>query len=114
MKQVILERLAAVLAFGACICAECIPLMLALVGAAYLCMGLANCQAIVNFRKGGLLMYYKVCPNCGANLDPGERCDCEDKKEAPRCRKRREARNGNRRYTISASIVQAGKKGCQE
>lgn len=21
--------------------------------------------------------YYKTCPNCRANLDPGERCDCE-------------------------------------
>lgn len=20
---------------------------------------------------------YWTCPNCGANLDPGERCDCE-------------------------------------
>jgi hypothetical protein len=21
--------------------------------------------------------YYRTCPDCGANLDPGERCDCE-------------------------------------
>ena len=21
--------------------------------------------------------YYHTCPCCGANLDPGERCDCE-------------------------------------
>ena len=21
--------------------------------------------------------YYHTCPLCGANLDPGERCDCE-------------------------------------
>ena len=21
-------------------------------------------------------MYYHVCPYCGANLDPGESCDC--------------------------------------
>ena len=53
MKQVILERLAAVLAFGACICAECIPLMLAMVGAAGLCVGVANLQALGNFKKGG-------------------------------------------------------------
>lgn len=26
-------------------------------------------------------MYYRKCPSCGANLDPGERCDCE--KTAP-------------------------------
>jgi hypothetical protein len=23
-------------------------------------------------------MYYRTCPNCGANLDPEERCDCLD------------------------------------
>lgn len=23
------------------------------------------------------MTYYKVCPNCGANLDPGEKCDCD-------------------------------------
>ncbi len=22
------------------------------------------------------MSYYRVCPYCGANLDPGERCDC--------------------------------------
>ena len=26
---------------------------------------------------------YVTCPNCGANLDPGERCDCADKIKAP-------------------------------
>lgn len=25
------------------------------------------------------LMYKYQCPICGANLDPGEHCDCEDK-----------------------------------
>ena len=24
---------------------------------------------------------YRTCPRCGANLDPGERCDCQDEKE---------------------------------
>lgn len=27
--------------------------------------------------------YYKPCPLCGANLDCGERCDCQDKETAP-------------------------------
>ena len=27
-------------------------------------------------RKGGLTLAYKTCPECGANLDPGEVCDC--------------------------------------
>lgn len=22
------------------------------------------------------MRYYHTCPDCGANLDPGERCDC--------------------------------------
>lgn len=27
---------------------------------------------------------YKTCPQCGAHLDPGERCDCQDTaKDAP-------------------------------
>lgn len=25
------------------------------------------------------MAYYKTCENCGAALDPGERCDCLDK-----------------------------------
>ena len=29
------------------------------------------------------MAFYKCCPNCGAALDPGERCDCQDKKAAP-------------------------------
>lgn len=26
-------------------------------------------------------MYYRICSNCGANLDPGERCDCEEERQ---------------------------------
>ena len=25
-------------------------------------------------------MYYDICPNCGAHLDPGEPCDCREEK----------------------------------
>ena len=25
--------------------------------------------------------YYNTCPKCGSNLDPGEKCDCENEKE---------------------------------
>lgn len=24
------------------------------------------------------MSYYRECPYCGAHLDPGERCDCQD------------------------------------
>ena len=26
-------------------------------------------------------MYFKRCPLCGSNLDPGETCDCEKQEE---------------------------------
>lgn len=26
------------------------------------------------------MAYYKVCTKCGGNLDPEEKCDCEDEK----------------------------------
>lgn len=30
------------------------------------------------------MSYYRICPHCGAHLDPGEACDCRDKtKTAP-------------------------------
>lgn len=25
------------------------------------------------------MSYYRICPNCGAALDPGELCDCKEK-----------------------------------
>lgn len=28
--------------------------------------------------------YYNVCPHCGANLDPGEKCDCQNSKSLKR------------------------------
>lgn len=46
-------------------------------------------------------MYYTECPNCGATLDPGEKCDCKegDKSERKRnehseCGKGYEAQGG--------------------
>lgn len=29
------------------------------------------------------MAYYRPCPVCGAALDPGEHCDCLDKKRPP-------------------------------
>ena len=30
------------------------------------------------------MSYYRTCPHCGANLDPGERCNClEAQQKAP-------------------------------
>ena len=30
------------------------------------------------------MAYYNTCQNCGANLDPGEICDCENERERKR------------------------------
>ena len=29
------------------------------------------------------MSYFKTCPHCGANLDPGEVCDCREKEKPP-------------------------------
>jgi hypothetical protein len=31
------------------------------------------------------MAYYHICPDCGAALDPDERCDCQDRKPAAYC-----------------------------
>lgn len=27
--------------------------------------------------------YYNICPHCGSHLDPGERCDCQNRGQEP-------------------------------
>lgn len=27
------------------------------------------------------MAYFNTCPKCGCNLDPGEKCDCENEKQ---------------------------------
>lgn len=49
------------------------------------------------------MAYYRVCPYCGCNIDPGEICDCrtEQKKEAaPLARERPQAKTPA--YSLSA------------
>lgn len=33
------------------------------------------------------MAYYKTCSRCGCNLDPGERCDCEQRRQESLSRK---------------------------
>ena len=28
------------------------------------------------------MAYYNICRHCGGNLDPGEHCDCQERKES--------------------------------
>ena len=35
-----------------------------------------------NLKKRGVdKMFYDVCPECGASLDPGEKCDCIEERK---------------------------------
>lgn len=38
-------------------------------------------------------MNYRICPSCGAALDPGEHCDCRDikKSQAPKKKRKKKA-----------------------
>ncbi len=51
-------------------------------------VNLKECNTLLEIaQKGDILTeakrtYYHTCPHCGANLDPGERCDCQDNKPA--------------------------------
>lgn len=49
--------------------------------------------------------YYRVCPSCGAHLDPGEHCDCQEIKQG-RGRTHEPIRTGKDRL----QYVQAGAK----
>ena len=51
MRYINRERAALALTLLACMLAECIPLMLALVALSALVLFLPNCQAIVNFKR---------------------------------------------------------------
>lgn len=42
-------------------------------------------------------MYYKECPFCGANLDPGEVCDCQEERSKTFGKSIYRNRTGNRR-----------------
>ena len=38
-------------------------------------------KKINQILKGKITMYGYKCPNCGANLDPEEKCDCSNNQE---------------------------------
>lgn len=56
--------------------------------------------------------YYRECPFCGANLDPGEICDCRDAAENNRNRvKRPQARFDGLEVTNHRKTKEARSRG---
>lgn len=52
------------------------------------------------------MSYYRICPYCGAALDPGEKCDC-GQKNRPLCRAETD---GMKKLTANNIIAYADKK----
>lgn len=52
-------------------------------------------------------MQYRICPYCDAHLDPGERCDCQDKKieAAPLQRERPQAKTPTASLAVPSQEV---------
>jgi hypothetical protein len=44
----------------------------------------ADCGAVYHTERRFKLAQYKKCPDCGANNDPGEKCDCKDERNSRR------------------------------
>ena len=47
------------------------------------------------------MSYFRTCPLCGSNLDPGERCECEKEREVSKREQREEERKKNERVAIT-------------
>ena len=43
---------------------------------------------------------YNECPNCGAHLDHGERCDCKDRQRDPEPQSAGQLATGNQREPV--------------
>ena len=46
------------------------------------------------------MSYYKTCPHCGANIDAGERCNCEHEKTPAGT-----GVNSNKKNNVSVSSI---------
>lgn len=59
-------------------------------------------------------MYYRVCPVCGCNLDPGEKCDCNGTKKetAPLPRERSRDKVSETSLSIQMLTVKKGVCAC--
>lgn len=58
------------------------------------------------------MAYYRICPHCGARLDPGERCECEHEKSPSPAATSREAKtNHHIQYISFSERSQIGRQG---
>lgn len=53
-------------------------------------------------------MYYRECQLCGAYLDPGERCDCEQERKNQTERIMRMVRENNESHQMELVLNQGG------
>lgn len=49
------------------------------------------------------MSYYNVCPYCDANLDPGEKCDCQNSKKVEKAKA--DARTAARELLYSTACI---------
>lgn len=58
------------------------------------------------------MAYYRTCPLCGGNLDPGEPCDCQEERERENMRIERMLRtseNGQMQFNFSQGVSRVEK-----
>lgn len=55
------------------------------------------------------MSYYKICSRCGANLDPGEVCDCKEE-AAPGATNTGDGKAEQIATAVSASIITESKE----
>lgn len=59
-------------------------------------------------------MKFSICPDCGAHLDHGERCDCGAKREPPPVRETEDGKGNQRMITHNAFYHSADQKSTEE
>ncbi len=56
------------------------------------------------------MAYYRICPDCGCNLDPGEECDCRKERKRQRDFYRRTTRTEpETRQVLLANTTKTGR-----
>lgn len=60
------------------------------------------------------MSYFRVCEKCGATLDPGERCTCEELSQAEKAKRTRKRHQESRRAKVQEvkEIREKLKKSC--